>query len=56
MKFTFQIPTKVYFEKNCITNHLEIFTYCGSRAAIVTGKHSAKASGDECFKKCRNCI
>ena len=45
MKFTFQIPTKVYFEKNCITNHLEIFTYCGSRAAIVTGKHSAKASG-----------
>lgn len=45
MEFQFQVPTKIIFEKGCVGNHMEIFTYCGSRAAIVTGRHSAKESG-----------
>lgn len=45
MDFQFHVPTKIIFEKGCVKNHMEIFTYCGSRAAIVTGKHSAKTSG-----------
>lgn len=45
MEFSFKMPTRIYFERGCVRNHLEIFTYCGSRAAIVTGKHSARASG-----------
>lgn len=45
MDFQFQIPTKIIFGNGCVKKHVEIFTYCGSRAAVVTGKHSAKASG-----------
>lgn len=45
MEFQFHMPTKVYFEKGVIKKNVALFTYCGSRAAIVTGKHSAKASG-----------
>ena len=45
MEFQFQVPTKIIFEKGCVKKHMEIFTYCGSRAAVITGKHSAKASG-----------
>lgn len=45
MKFKFAIPTKIYFEKNCIVNNSDILTSMGKKAIIVTGKHSAKASG-----------
>lgn len=45
MDFQFSVPTNIIFGKGCVRDHMEIFTYCGSRAAVVTGRHSAKASG-----------
>lgn len=45
MDFQFSVPTKIVFEKGCVKNHMEIFTYCGGRAAVVTGRHSARESG-----------
>lgn len=45
MKFKFAIPTKVFFEKECVKNNSGILTAIGKKAVIVTGKHSAKACG-----------
>ena len=41
----FYIPTKVFIEENCVARHKEIFSQYGTRAFIVTGKHSSKING-----------
>lgn len=45
MKFNFYVPTEICFEEECVKKNAEIFRRYGSRAFIVTGKHSAKACG-----------
>lgn len=45
MEFSFGIPTKIYFGKDCIAKNAGVLAAVGSKAMIVTGKHSAKASG-----------
>lgn len=39
------MPTKVYSEKGCVKNHGKELASFGTKALIVTGKHSAKANG-----------
>lgn len=39
------MPTKVYSEENCIRNHAGELASLGSKAMIVTGKHSAVKTG-----------
>lgn len=41
----FYIPTKVFIEENCVARHKETFSRCGTRAFIVTGKHSSRING-----------
>ncbi len=41
----YNIPTKLFCEPNCIINHSKEFSSLGTRALIVTGKHSSKANG-----------
>lgn len=45
MEFKFLIPTHIFFESDCISHHGDVFKNIGSKALIVTGKHSAKACG-----------
>lgn len=45
MKLNFSLPTHIIFESECIKNHSELFGKCGKKAAVVTGRHSAKACG-----------
>lgn len=39
------MPTNVYSEGNCVSNHAEELSSFGAKAMIVTGKHSALRSG-----------
>lgn len=39
------LPTKVYSEVDCVRKHAKELALLGSRALIITGKHSAKVSG-----------
>ena len=41
----FYMPTKVYSEEDCIVNHGKEMASLGTKAMIVTGKHSAKING-----------
>ena len=41
----FYIPADVYVEKDCVKNHAKDILALGSKALIVTGKHSAKGNG-----------
>ena len=41
----FYAPTKVYLEKNSVKNHGREMASLGSKALIVTGRHSAAANG-----------
>lgn len=41
----FFAPTRVYVEKDCVANHKNELLSYGSRAFIITGKHSSKANG-----------
>lgn len=45
MNYSFKMTTKVIQEKKCIKKYKSIFKDCGKKALIVTGAHSAKASG-----------
>ena len=45
MEFKFVVPTKIFFGEKCVTKNADIFAQLGNTAMIVTGKHSAKASG-----------
>lgn len=39
------MPTIVFSEDNCVRNHTSEFALMGSKAMIVTGKHSSRANG-----------
>lgn len=39
------MPTKVYNEKNCVENHSRELAALGTKALIVTGKHSSRLNG-----------
>lgn len=57
LKLEFKIPTKIYFERNCIRHQSEVIGKIGRRAMIVTGRHSASACGalddvTACLKSC----
>lgn len=39
---TFYIPTKVFFEGNAVSKHMDLIDNCGQSALIVTGKSSYK--------------
>lgn len=41
----FYMPTKVHFEKGCIKKHGKELTSLGTKALIVTGRHSSKKNG-----------
>ncbi len=39
------MPTKVYSEENCVVNHGKELQSLGTKAMIVTGRHSAQKTG-----------
>ena len=39
------MPTKVYQEKKCVDNNSRELAALGTRALIVTGKHSSRING-----------
>jgi alcohol dehydrogenase len=41
----FYMPTKLYSEQDCVKKHSEELASFGSKAMIVTGKHSSRANG-----------
>ena len=41
----FYMPTKVYNEKDCVRRHSQELAALGSRALIVTGRHSSRMNG-----------
>lgn len=43
--FTFYMPAKVYFGKNCIIDNKDVFLTLGKNALIFTGRRSAKLNG-----------
>jgi len=45
VEFTFNMPVKVYFGKNCIYNNSTVFSGPGKKCLIVTGKSSADKNG-----------
>ncbi|KAF0183090.1 MAG: iron-containing alcohol dehydrogenase [Nitrospirae bacterium] len=45
MNFTFQLPTKIFFGLECVAKNSAEFAQWGTRALIVTGRSSARASG-----------
>lgn len=44
---TFYMPTRVYEEDNCVSAHAAELAALGTKAMLVTGRHSAKANGSE---------
>ena len=41
----FYMPTRVYNEKDCVRRHSQELAALGSRALIVTGRHSSRING-----------
>lgn len=41
----FYLPTKIYCEQDCVTHHAEELASLGSKAMIVTGRHSSRQNG-----------
>ena len=44
---TYYMPTRVFEETNCVENHAAELAALGTKAMLVTGRHSAKANGSE---------
>ena len=44
---TFYMPTRVYEEPDCVAAHAAELATLGTKAMLVTGRHSAKANGSE---------
>jgi len=42
----FALPTKIFFEEDCVKNHPEAF-HLGKKALLVTGRSSARHNGSE---------
>ena len=40
---TFYMPTRVYEEPDCVAAHAAELATLGTKAMLVTGRHSAKA-------------
>lgn len=45
MNMKFYLPTHIFFEKDCVAKHGEVFASLGKKAILVTGRHSAQACG-----------
>lgn len=45
MDFRFSMPTEILFGPECVTKNSAAFARYGSKALLVTGRHSAKVSG-----------
>ena len=45
--FHYEMPTKLYFGKDCITQSGDVLQSFGKKALLVTGKHSAKVNGSQ---------
>lgn len=45
MQFSYVMPTKIYFESECVKNHARDMALYGKKAILLTGRHSAKACG-----------
>ena len=41
----FYAPTDVYLEKDCVKNHSKDLTKLGTKAFIITGRHSSSVNG-----------
>lgn len=41
----FYMPTKVFEEKDCVKNHAQEIVSLGTKALIVTGRHSSRVNG-----------
>lgn len=39
------LPTKIYNEKNCVENHSRELAALGTKALVVTGRHSSRING-----------
>jgi len=39
------MPTKVFYGEHCVSKNASYFAKLGNKCLLVTGKHSAKASG-----------
>lgn len=53
----YKLPVTIYEESNCVYNHRKEIGQLGTRALIVTGRHSSKANGslDDVEKALREC-
>ncbi len=45
MEFNFNMPTNLYFGRDCINENRQLFSSYGKKALIVTGRKSAKLNG-----------
>ncbi|MGI5960121.1 MAG: iron-containing alcohol dehydrogenase family protein [Massiliimalia sp.] len=45
LDLSYYMPTRIFYGEGCVAAHKEYFAALGKRCLIVTGKHSAKASG-----------
>lgn len=45
MNFIYNMPTKIFFQRNAIKNNGHLLKNYGKKALIVTGKHSSKING-----------
>ena len=45
MQFSYVMPTKIYFEPDCVKNHAQELAAQGGKAILLTGRYSAKACG-----------
>ncbi len=45
MQFSYAVPTKIYFESECVKNHAQTLAAYGDKAILLTGRYSAKACG-----------
>jgi alcohol dehydrogenase class IV len=45
--FTYEMPTKLFFGRDCIAQSGAALARLGKKALVVTGRHSAKANGSQ---------
>ena len=45
--FIYEMPTKLYFGRDCIVHAGAIWSAFGKKALLVTGRHSAKINGSQ---------
>ena len=45
MNFSYYNPTQIFFGRDCLFAHPEVFRECGKKALIVTGRQSARKNG-----------